>query len=75
MKQAKLLRVDYYNTSTNGNSQYRGQFLFDGELIEIYGGANSCWNTPLRNLEGKNVLVDYKISRNKYVIKDIKEVK
>ena len=72
MRKAKILRVDYVNTSRNGNGQYRGQFLIDDCLIEIYGGVDSSWNNVLHNLEGKGCLVDYKILRNKFVIVELK---
>lgn len=74
MKKAKILRVDYVNTSRSGNGQYCGQFLIDSCLEEIYGGVDSSWNNVLRNLDGKECLVDYKILRNKFVIVELKEL-
>ena len=62
----KILKVEFVKNSTNGNGQYRA--LVDtkgGSLLTIYGRMNSNFNTSMRNLEGKMVQFDYKVSRNK----------
>jgi len=62
----KIRRVEFVKNSTNGNGQYKA--LVDtkgGSLLTIYGRMNSSFNTSMRNLEGKKVQFDYKVSRNK----------
>ena len=62
----KIRNVEFVKNSTNGNGQYKA--LVDtkgGSLLTIYGRMNSSFNTSMRNLEGKTVQFDYKVSRNK----------
>ena len=62
----KIRNVEFVKNSTNGNSQFKA--LVDtkgGSLLTIYGRMNSSFNTSMRNLEGKTVQFDYKVSRNK----------
>ena len=62
----KILKVEFVKYSTNGNGQYKA--LVDtkgGALLTIYGRMDSSFNTSMRNLEGKMVQFDYKVSRNK----------
>ena len=62
----KIRKVEFVKYSTNGNGQYKA--LVDtkgGTLLTIYGRVDSSFNTSMRNLEGKMVQFDYKVSRNK----------
>lgn len=62
----KIRNVEFVKNSTNGNGQYKS--LVDtkgGSLLTIYGRVDSSFNTSMRNLEGKTVQFDYKVSRNK----------
>ena len=62
----KIKKVEFVKYSTSGNGQYKA--LVDtkgGNLLTVQGRMDSSFNTSMRNLEGKMVQFDYKISRNK----------
>ena len=62
----KILKVEFVKNSTNGNAQYKAVVqTASGWIDTIYGRVDSSFNISMRNLEGKKVQFDYKISRNK----------
>ena len=62
----KILKVEFVKNSTSGNAQYKAVVQAkNGWTDTIYGRVNSNYNITMRNLEGKKVQFDYKVSRNK----------
>lgn len=71
--QGYLSKVEYVDTSRNGNSRYMGVvILANGKDTEIvYGDVDSSLNIKLCNLEFQNVVIEAKEKRGKLVITSI----